>query len=93
MNWAAIVFKWWTITTVAPPFLKFMFVALGAMLSSQPDAVDRVVESWADLFVAVIIPWWLNPLAFLASLPGLLGGLLALAFIILLLKTGHLSPE
>lgn len=93
MNWAATVFKWWAIKTVAPPFLKFMFVALGAMVSSQPDAVERVVESWADLFVAVIIPWWLNPLAFLASLPGLLGELLALVFIILLLKTGHLSPE
>lgn len=93
MNVLATAFKWWAITTAAPPFLKFMFVAVGAMLKNQPDATSRVVESWADLFVAVVIPWWLNPLAFLASLPGLLGGLLTLLFIFLLLKTGHLSPE
>jgi hypothetical protein len=94
MNVVATVFKWWAVTTAAPPFLKFMFVAVGAALSKQPDdATSRVVESWVDLVVAVVIPWWLNPLTFLASLPGMLGGLLALVFIFLLLKTGHLSPE
>lgn len=93
MNWVATVFKWWAITTAAPAFLKFLFIYAGALLSKQPDAIARVTQSGADLIVAVIVPWWLDPLAFLASLPGLLGALATLSLVFLLFKTGNLSAE
>ena len=85
--------QWYIVITALPCALALSVVSVLAMLQVPGYGPEEVKESAVAVITGLVNPWWLDPLVFMSGLPGLLGAILSLGFVVYLLRGGHLESN
>jgi hypothetical protein len=75
------------IVFTVPGLIGITFWAVNTASNPSPENIQAGVEKTAES----AIPWWLGVLNWLAGLPGLIGGLLVIAFMFFLKWIGEIK--